>query len=88
MDNTIFIRIGDSSVISLQRLIAIVDANSAPNRRMIQEARDRGTLIDTTYGKKTEAVLIMDSDHIILSSRDINQLNKTIDEAIKNKEEE
>lgn len=80
MDNLIFIRIGDSSVISLQRLIAIVDADSAPIRRMIQEARDRGTLIDTTYGKKTKAVLIMDSDHIILSSRRVEELNAVIEE--------
>lgn len=78
MENSIFIPIGDSSVISLQRLIAIVDADSAPIRRMIQEARDRGTLIDTTYGKKTKAVLIMDSDHVILSSRRVEQLNEVI----------
>ncbi len=80
MNNLHFIRIGDASVVSLQRLIAIVDADSAPIRRMIQEARDRGTLIDTTYGKKTKAVLIMDSDHVILSSRTIEQLNKVIEE--------
>lgn len=78
MENSIFIPIGDSSVISLQRLIAIVDADSAPIRRMVQEARDRGTLIDTTYGKKTKAVLIMDSDHVILSSRRVEQLNEMI----------
>lgn len=78
MENSIFIPIGDSSVISLQRLIAIVDADSAPIRRMIQEARDRGTLIDTTYGKKTKAVLVMDSDHVILSSRRVEQLNEVI----------
>ncbi|NLJ95311.1 MAG: DUF370 domain-containing protein [Clostridiaceae bacterium] len=82
MDNTIFIKIGDSSVVSLQRLIAIVDADSAPIKRMIQEARERGTLIDTTYGKKTQAVLIMDSDHLILSSRNINQLEQVISRAL------
>ncbi len=80
MDKINFIRIGDSSVVAMQRLIAIVDADSAPIRRMIQEARDRGTLIDTTYGKKTKAVLIMDSDHVILSSRTVEQLNKVIEE--------
>jgi len=82
VDNTIFIKIGDSSVVSLQRLIAIVDADSAPIKRMIQEARERGTLIDTTYGKKTQAVLIMDSDHLILSSRNINQLEQVISRAL------
>lgn len=81
MEKTTFIRIGDASVISLARLIAIVDADSSPIRRLIQEARDRGSLIDTTYGKKTKAVLIMDSDHVILSSRSIEQLNKLIEEA-------
>lgn len=74
-----FIKVGDSSVISLQRLIAIVSADSAPIRRMIQEARERGTLIDTTYGKKNLSVLIMDSDHLILSSRTVDQLNAIIE---------
>ncbi|HHU52662.1 MAG TPA: DUF370 domain-containing protein [Clostridiaceae bacterium] len=77
-----FIKVGDSSVISLQRLIAIVDADSAPIRRMIQEARERGTLIDTTYGKKNLSVLIMDSDHVILSSRTVEQLNTIIEAAL------
>ncbi|NLN52086.1 MAG: DUF370 domain-containing protein [Clostridiaceae bacterium] len=75
-------RVGDSSVISLQRLIAIVSADSAPIRRMIQEARDRGTLIDTTYGKKNLSVLIMDSDHLILSSRSVEQLNSLIEASL------
>lgn len=79
MESVSFIRIGDSSVISLQRLIAVVSADSAPIRRIIQEARERGTLIDTTYGKKNKSVLIMDSDHLILSSRTVEQLNALIE---------
>jgi regulator of extracellular matrix RemA (YlzA/DUF370 family) len=82
VENALFIRVGDSSVISLQRLIAIVSADSAPIRRMIQEARDRGTLIDTTYGKKNLSVLIMDSDHLILSSRSVEQLNSLIEASL------
>ncbi|NLJ70814.1 MAG: DUF370 domain-containing protein [Clostridiaceae bacterium] len=82
MENSVFIKVGDSSVISLQRLIAIVSADSAPIRRMIQEARERGTLIDTTYGKKNLSVLIMDSDHLILSSRTVEQLNAIIEDAL------
>ncbi|HHT25463.1 MAG TPA: DUF370 domain-containing protein [Clostridiaceae bacterium] len=82
MESSIFIKVGDSSVISLQRLIAIVSADSAPIRRMIQEARERGTLIDTTYGKKNLSVLIMDSDHLILSSRTVEQLNAIIEAAL------
>jgi len=82
VESSIFIKVGDSSVISLQRLIAIVSADSAPIRRMIQEARERGTLIDTTYGKKNLSVLIMDSDHLILSSRTVEQLNAIIEAAL------
>ena len=55
-------------MVSTQRLIAIVSPDSAPIKRMIQEGRDRGLLIDATYGRKTRSVVIMDSDHIILSA--------------------
>lgn len=62
------INIGFGNMISAGRLIAIVGPESAPIKRMIQEARDRGMLIDATYGRRTRAVLIMDSDHIVLSA--------------------
>lgn len=62
------IPIGYGNVVSAQRLIAVVSPESAPIKRIIQDARDRGMLIDATYGRKTKAVLIMDSDHIILSA--------------------
>ena len=62
------INIGFGSVVSANRIIAIVSPESAPIKRIIQEARDRGALIDATYGRKTRAVVIMDSEHIILSS--------------------
>lgn len=55
-------------MVSAGRLIAIVSPESAPIKRMVQEARDRGVLIDATYGRRTRAVLITDSDHIILSA--------------------
>ena len=61
------INIGFGNMVSAGRLIAIVSPESAPIKRMIQEARDRGMLIDATYGRRTRAVLIMDSDHIVLS---------------------
>ena len=54
-------------MVSAERLVAIVSPDSAPIKRMVQEARERGNLIDATFGRKTKAVLIMDSDHIILS---------------------
>ena len=60
--------IGFGNMVSAGRLIAIVSPESAPIKRMIQEARDRGMLIDATYGRRTRAVLIMDNDHIILSA--------------------
>ena len=62
------INIGFGSMISAQRLIAVVSSDSAPVKRTIQEARERGMLIDATYGRKTKAVLLMDSDHIVLSA--------------------
>jgi regulator of extracellular matrix RemA (YlzA/DUF370 family) len=62
------INIGFGNLVSAGRLIAIVSPESAPIKRMVQEARDRGVLIDATYGRRTRAVLIMDSDHIILSA--------------------
>jgi regulator of extracellular matrix RemA (YlzA/DUF370 family) len=62
------INIGFGNMVSVGRLIAIVSPESAPIKRIIQEAKDRGILIDATYGRRTRAVIIMDSDHIILSA--------------------
>ena len=62
------INIGFGSMVSAARLLAVVSPNSAPVKRLIQEARDRGMLIDASYGHKTKAVIIMDTDHLILSA--------------------
>lgn len=62
------INIGFGNIISANRLVAIVSPESAPIKRMIQDARARGILIDATYGRKTRAVVIMDSEHVILSA--------------------
>lgn len=62
------INIGFGNMVSVGRLIAIVSPESAPIKRIIQEGRDRGKLIDATYGRRTRAVIIMDNDHIILSA--------------------
>ncbi len=62
------INIGFGNMVSANRLIAIVSPESAPIKRIIQEARDKGVLIDATYGRRTRAVLITDSDHVILSA--------------------
>ena len=63
-----FINIGFGNLVSVQRLIAVVSPDSAPVKRLVQESRDRGMLIDATYGRKTASVLIMDSDHVVLST--------------------
>lgn len=62
------INIGFGNMISAGRLIAIVSPESAPIKRIIQDARDKGTLIDATYGRRTRAVIVMDSEHVILSA--------------------
>ena len=62
------INIGFGSLVSARRLVAVVSPESAPIKRMTQEARERGILIDATYGRKTNAVLIMDNDHLVLSA--------------------
>ncbi len=63
-----FINIGYSNLIAAERIIALASPDSAPLRRLIQDSRDSGRAIDCTCGKKTKAVLIMDSDHVILSA--------------------
>ena len=55
-------------MVSASRLVAIVSPESAPIKRIIQDARERGTLIDATYGRRTRAVIITDSDHVLLSA--------------------
>ena len=62
------LNIGFGNMVSTDRLIAIVSPDSAPIKRMIQEARDRGVLIDATYGRRTQGVLILDNDHLVLSA--------------------
>ena len=62
------INIGFGSMVAAQRLLAVVAPDSAPIKRIVQEARDRGMLIDASYGRKTKAVLLMDTDHVILSA--------------------
>ena len=62
------INIGFGNMVAAGRLVAIVSPESAPIKRIIQDAKERGTLIDATYGRKTASIFIMDSDHVILSA--------------------
>ena len=62
------INIGFGSMIVAGRILAVVDPDSAPIKRVVQEARDRGMLIDASYGRATKTVILMDTDHVILSA--------------------
>ncbi len=62
------INIGFGNMVSADRIIGIVSPESAPIKRIISNAKDKGALIDATYGRRTRAVVIMDSDHVILSA--------------------
>ena len=62
------INIGFGNMVAANRLVAIVSPESAPIKRIIADARERGSLIDATYGRRTRAVIITDSDHVILSA--------------------
>jgi len=74
------IGIGFGNVVSAQRVIAIVSPESAPIKRIVQEARDRGMLIDASYGRRTRAVIIMDSDHVVLSAIQPETVANRLDE--------
>ena len=62
------INIGFGNMVSAERLLSVVSPESAPIKRLVQEAKDRSMLIDASFGRKTRAVLVMDTDHVILSA--------------------
>ena len=62
------INIGFGNMVSAGRVVAVVSPDSAPVKRLVKEARERGMLIDATYGRKTASVFVMDSDHVVLSA--------------------
>lgn len=68
MDNTRFLNIGYGNLVAANRVIAIVSLDSAPIKRLVQDAKEKGIAIDATYGRKTRGVLIMDNGSIVLSS--------------------
>ena len=74
------INIGFGRLVSRERVVAIVGPDSAPIKRMIQESRERGMLIDATYGRKTASIFVMDSDHIILSALPPEKFGKVMEE--------
>ncbi len=68
------LNIGYSNVVSLDNVVAMVAPDSAPVKRIITEAKSKGTLIDATYGKKTRTVIVMNSDHVVLSALEVSTL--------------
>ena len=69
-----FINIGFGNVVAAERILAVLSPDSAPIKRMVQEARERGMLVDASFGRSTRAVLLMDTDHVILSAVQPEQL--------------
>ena len=83
------INIGFGNMVSASRVVAIVSPESAPIKRIVQDAREGGSLIDATYGRRTRAVIITDSDHIILSAVQPETVaNRIIDYEDESEEEE
>lgn len=81
------LNIGYGNIVSASRIIAIVSPESAPIKRIIQEARDHNRLIDATYGRRTRAVILTDSDHIILSAVQPETVAHRLSESLNNIEE-
>ena len=82
------VNIGFGNIVSANRIIAIVSPESAPIKRIIQEARDRGMLIDATYGRRTRAVIITDSDHVVLSAVQPETVAHRLDDSKDDEEDE
>ena len=70
-----FLNIGFGNVVAAQRILAVLSPDSAPIKRMIQEAKERGMLVDASFGRSTRSVLLMDTDHVILSALGPEQLS-------------
>ncbi len=78
------INIGFGNIVAVNRIVAIVSPESAPIKRMIQEARERSMLVDATYGRRTRAVIVTDSEHVILSAVQ----PETVAQRLENREKE
>lgn len=75
-----FVNIGFGGLVARDRVLAVVSPDSAPIKRMIQDVRDRGLLIDASFGRRTQAVLVMDSGHVILSAQEPETIGKAAEE--------
>ncbi len=63
-----FVNVGFNNILNAERIVAVIGSDSAPSKRLIQDAKDMGRAIDCTSGRKTRSILVMDSDHVILSA--------------------
>ena len=84
----LLLNIGYGNMVSARRVIAVVSPDSAPIKRMVQESRERGSLIDATYGRRTRAVLITDTDHVVLSALTPETISLRMEGKATDKEEE
>lgn len=69
-----FVSLGSGNAVSVNRIVSIVTPDSAPSKRLVQEARSKGLLVDATGGKKTKSILVMDSDHVVISAMSADTL--------------
>ena len=69
------VNIGFGSMLACERVMAVLEPDSAPIKRLVQETRDQGLLIDASYGRKTQSVILMDTDHVILSALSTDTLS-------------
>lgn len=82
------INIGFGNLVSSERLLTVVSPDSAPVKRLVQEAKERAMLIDASFGRKTRAVLVMDTDHVILSAITPEAIARRLNDAESAQEEE
>lgn len=83
------VNIGFGNIVAANRIISIISPESAPIKRIIQEARDKGMLVDATYGRRTRAVVVVDSGHIILSAVQLETVaNRLVAQTADSEEEE
>lgn len=80
MDQIRFVDIGAGNIAARDRILCVAAADSAPIRRIIQEARDRGMLVDACAGRKCRSVLVMDSDHVIASALEVDEIKHRTEE--------
>lgn len=88
-----FVNVGFNNILNADRIVAVIGSDSAPSKRLIQDAKDMGRAIDCTSGRKTRSILVMDSDHVILSAIQTETLaarlaNETTDDSDDTDEDE